>query len=62
MSAPTRVKHFARLFDRTHDSGFYTESSGVRGQGEQPHSHDGFRYVEAPVIRLSEELPPKELS
>jgi hypothetical protein len=137
MGSPPRVEHFARLFDRTHESGFYTQSSGVRGQGEQPtwspnpayidsleeiwvgaaecldrrglaldkslrelfftsheyhdrendhrrvfhghlveretgvprtffmltvpHSHDGFRYVEAPVIRLSEELLPEEL-
>lgn len=132
MGSPAKVKHFAGLFDRTHESGFYTNSDRIRGQGEQPtwspnpayidsleemwteaaarleqrglalekglrelfftsheyhdrendhrrvfhghlvdkqtgvprtffmltvpHSHDGFRYVDAPAIRLSAEL------
>lgn len=132
MSSPARVEHFSSLFDRTYETGFYTDNSDVRGHGEQPtwspnpaymnsleeiwvgaaarldeeglslekslrelfpssreyhdlendhrrvfsgqlvdkgtqvpqtffmltvpHSHDGFRYVEAPVIRLSEKM------
>lgn len=132
MSSRARVEHFASLFDRTHEAGFYAAGGPVRGEGEQPtwkpnpayidsleemwtgveecldrrglalesplrelfftsheyhdrvndhrrvfhgqvvdkvsgiprtffmltvpHSHDGFRYVEPPVIRLSEEL------
>lgn len=132
MSSPAKVEQFGRLFDRTHETGFYREGGDVRGQGEQPtwspnpaymdsieeiwteadarleesdlalekslrelffssheyqdrendhrrvfhghlidkttgiprtffmltvpHSHDGFRYVDAPSIRLSEEL------
>lgn len=132
MGSQARVEHFANMFDRTHEAGFYAAGGPVRGQGEQPtwkpnpayidsleemwtgveecldgrglalektlrelfftsheyhdrvndhrrvfhgqllekesgiprtffmltvpHSHDGFRYVEPPVIRLSEEL------
>jgi hypothetical protein len=132
MGSPARVEHFAGLFDRSHETGFYANTDRIRGQGEQPtwspnpayidsleemwteaaarldqrglalekglrdlfftsheyhdrendhrrvfhghlvdkvtgiprtffmltvpHSHDGFRYVDAPAIRLSAEL------
>src|SRR5688572_3957379 len=35
-TSQARVEHFAGLFDRTHETGFYSAGGQVRGEGEQP--------------------------